>query len=1102
MPARNQTRRPLSSLFVLGLLALSTGLSSCDSSINHPSNPNVTPPLSASPNVLTVSQGFSPGAGFSGTIVGSTVAAGTVPFAAGNRTVSFVVFTSEDGGGQQTISVAAVNNLSSTGLPTAFSQALVQTFQNDRCQNCHGFPEDVTLPSFDTPGDGVTHTQDVTTDCSSCHDPAIVGVQVWRAPLSFPELRAVSPQFGTGVLDLRFRGKTSEELVATINNWEMLRQDATLFPTMGTIEDAMDHFMADERIFWGVDDGRVPLGRPTKLTPSIEQGRFIDLLESWNVAGRPATAESALLSGPFLLSQVGGVAPATGNSHSASATFVPQTPVGMTIGTLVVTFVSNADTLVAGSSGPAGLDQVYRARVLVNLDGADQLSFQIAGIDLVSHAAGALTQRANNAAGRPSVSADGRVVAFESLATDLVAGFIEQNQPTEPDVYAVVSLGQPILVSADASSSTTGGNSGSFSPNVSAGGGFDAVAFETDATNLLPTPDTNGVRDIVFAEVAGAVGNRRRVSVQTGGAEATGGDSSHASLTRRDGVILVTFQSTKSNLTSLPSGGVSQIYLYDDQAGDRTTLISQNAGSSGNGSSTNPVLSPSGMELAFETLAMNLDTVRTVDSNGASDVVRVGLADFLAGGVLEPLRLSISNDGVEADAASVRPQFTSSIQTVAPLVFETEVLSFDTEATNLGRESGSNAILAFVGSNYRPICRLEVTSSQIEIMPGVLRALEDLPIDFSAAESRDLNGDTLTYNWNFGDGTPDVQGETATHSYMLSGMFTTTLTATDPQGATSVCTLQIQVDETNDVPVAVLDGPYAMTATGIPNNFNGSGSTDEDGIISTYDWRFEAPGETPLTFSSAIPALNGVVFTQPGTYQVQLVVTDNDGAVSAPALDTIVVVANNDPVITSVTLSPTSTTVTEGQTRTFTANVTDEDTGSLVYNWNVGTGTLLSAPGSVVTVRFDTPGSTSVSVQVTDFWGATDTSTPIGITVDGLITFSVVYDMVIQNPTDGTASCGQGGCHNSGGQTPRLTGGATAVRNTLLTQDPSCSGTLLTTAYVDPNDANNSVFYRILLGTISGGTCGGGSLSMMPQSGGLTPNEIQLVEQWIDQGAN
>ncbi|HEX3908698.1 MAG TPA: PKD domain-containing protein [Mycobacteriales bacterium] len=71
----------------------------------------------------------------------------------------------------------------------------------------------------------------------------------------------------------------------------------------------------------------------------------------------------------------------------------------------------------------------------------------------------------------------------------------------------------------------------------------------------------------------------------------------------------------------------------------------------------------------------------------------------------------------------------------------------------------------------------------------------------------------------------------------------------------------------NQPPTAVL----GSTCTGLSCSFDGSGSSDSDGTIATYSWNFGGDG----TSTAESP---NHMFSAPGTYSVQLTVTDNDGA--------------------------------------------------------------------------------------------------------------------------------------------------------------------------------------------------------------------------------
>jgi PKD repeat protein len=54
--------------------------------------------------------------------------------------------------------------------------------------------------------------------------------------------------------------------------------------------------------------------------------------------------------------------------------------------------------------------------------------------------------------------------------------------------------------------------------------------------------------------------------------------------------------------------------------------------------------------------------------------------------------------------------------------------------------------------------------------------------------------DTLSFVWDFGDGTPVVSGEQATHSYNAAGNYTVTLTVTDDDGATAIDTVNVTIE--------------------------------------------------------------------------------------------------------------------------------------------------------------------------------------------------------------------------------------------------------------------------------------------------------------------
>jgi len=202
----------------------------------------------------------------------------------------------------------------------------------------------------------------------------------------------------------------------------------------------------------------------------------------------------------------------------------------------------------------------------------------------------------------PVLSADGGVVAFESGATNLVAG-ADVNDRT-PDVYVVaVATGEVSRASVDAGGRQHEG--ASFSPAISADGRY--VAFTSDA----PLGDAPGrartdgregrTRQVFVRDLASGI--VRRVSRRPDGREPNA--ASFLPSISGDG-RWVAFVSNATDIAADHVNGGSNIYLHDLQT-STTTLVSRSAdGVSSDGASTRPALSGTGRFVVFESDASNL----------------------------------------------------------------------------------------------------------------------------------------------------------------------------------------------------------------------------------------------------------------------------------------------------------------------------------------------------------------------------------------------------------------------------------------------------------------------------------------------------------------
>ena len=205
-----------------------------------------------------------------------------------------------------------------------------------------------------------------------------------------------------------------------------------------------------------------------------------------------------------------------------------------------------------------------------------------------------------------ALSADGRWVAFESGASNLVAG--DTNGTT--DVF-VRDQQTGTITRVSVGPGDAQGNSASFGRSISADGRW--VAFQSQASNLVAA-DTNGVGDVFVRDRQSGI--TTLASVGLGGAPGTAGSRDPA--ISADG-RWVAFTSEASNLVAGDTNAQEDVFVRDLQTGTttRVTVGAPFGTTEANGFSVNPAISADGRWVAFESLASNLVAG---DTNGMFDV--------------------------------------------------------------------------------------------------------------------------------------------------------------------------------------------------------------------------------------------------------------------------------------------------------------------------------------------------------------------------------------------------------------------------------------------------------------------------------------------------
>ncbi|MFI2618386.1 RICIN domain-containing protein [Streptomyces sp. NPDC018584] len=265
----------------------------------------------------------------------------------------------------------------------------------------------------------------------------------------------------------------------------------------------------------------------------------------------------------------------------------------------------------------------------------------------------------NYGASAPSISADGRHVAFQSFSATLVPGDVNN----EWDVF----VRDRQTGTTQRISETGEGNDGydnSTRPSISADGGH--IAYLSNSAHLV-AGDTNNQHDVfVWGRQSGAT---ERVSVAGDGSEGNGGASSAPSISS-DGRH-VSFASHASNLVAGDTNGKEDVFLRDRRAGTIERVSLSRGGGQGNAYATNPAVSGDGRYVAFSSGSTNL-LVR--DTNGVADVF---VRDRETGATH---RVSSSGSGIEADGLCTSPSVSGDGRFVAFASAAANLIGGDTNA--------------------------------------------------------------------------------------------------------------------------------------------------------------------------------------------------------------------------------------------------------------------------------------------------------------------------------------------------------------------------------------------------------------------------------------
>ena len=248
-------------------------------------------------------------------------------------------------------------------------------------------------------------------------------------------------------------------------------------------------------------------------------------------------------------------------------------------------------------------------------------------------------------------------------------------------------------------------------------------------------------------------------------------------------------------------------------------------------------------------------------------------------------------------------------------------------------------------------CRVWINARPVAKIEGREIASPGERIKFNGVRSYDIDGEIISFRWDFGDGIKG-KGKRVEHVYKNPGTYKVKLKVTDNSSASNQTAFDELEVVVNSPPVADA-GEDQRASVGELITFDGSKSFDRDGNIIEFIWDF---GDG--TKQKGINATHS--YEKPGRYWVTLTIKDDSGSTTNISQDKALVIINHPPVANANLKSFLSSNTVQ-----FDGTGSNDPDGKVIkFLWDFGDGSKGKGPSPIH--FYQNPGTYVVRLTVFD----------------------------------------------------------------------------------------------------------------------------------------